>query len=1105
MNNKSNGRFRTTTGLFTLISRYSGVIGSIVGILFAFQAQAQHTLIAHYAFDTTDTNNDIVGTDSSGNGNDITFGASANGGGVFVTSNAAAGPLAIDFSLGPDNNGFGVLSWSPAPANLLSTLAGSFTVSCWIQTTQSVGSPGDAAYQDAGIIAADVPGGAYDVTPIGLTGGAIAFTTGEGSSNPDDTLTSMNQNVNDGNYHLITVTRDQNTGLKTIYIDGQFDSSAYGVTHSLSDPQQIDIGCVGNGSDPSPNDGGFYNPYSGNFDDLQIYSGVLDANEVAYLYQNPGMTASNTMSPPPPALHTLIAHYAFDTTDDNNDAVGSDTSGNGYDMTFGAGGGGGGVISTADAAAGPLAAQFTGDPNSGAYGVLSWATSPTNILAALAGSFTVSCWIQTTQDVGSPGDPAWADVGIVAADVPGGAYDAVPIGLTGGAIAFTTGEGPEGNDDTVTSMDDSVNDGNYHLVTITRDQTTGLKIIYIDGQYDNAGYGTTTSLSDPQQLDVGCVGDGGDPNPNDFGFYNGYDGNLDDLQIYSGVLNPSEVAYLYQNPGLTASNTSTPPPPAPIPNLVAHYAFDDPNNIGFDSSGRSNNLDVNSTAPGGNGVVFNATAEAGPGAAFFDGGSFLTYSNLPAEIRDTFASSFTLSVWISTTTTSGSDGDSAWEDAGIVAADIPGTANDIVPMSLTGSGIGFGTGGPNFDDDLSSYANVADGNYHHVVVTRDQATGAKQIYVDGVLSANDTGAIQYLHDPVEIAVGTEIDASQTDPNEAYANAASQAVYQGLMDDMQLYNRVLGSNEVAWLYQNPGMVITSAPPPAVDASVAFFVYFEEDPLNGNYYLIFPDVDVNNPAQAGTVTLFSPNNYFGSGGSGAISPLSSVIDEVTNGYWTFAINAGCANEQIFHFQASVTDLTSNTTPLVQILVPAFGAINVPTNTPFQWAGPTNFDFINVSVESDNYTQQFFDSFDATATNWPSPPAILPGTNRFDVVYASNNYSGFATTTPVDTLQTPVDSWGTNDASLNVEKVNQFIAVGGSPTPVTLVGISRVAAGLQFSFTSQAGTLNTLQSSTNLAHMTNWVTVTNFPGDGNVWQFVLPTTNQPEQFFRVETQSQ
>src|SRR5579863_5761703 len=99
--------------------------------LFAPKIQAQHSLLGHYAFDTADAQNHVQAFDSSTNHNDMTFGAGGSGGGVFVTSDSAAGPLAVQFvSTGPGSEG--ALGWAPTPPSIVSAIQTSFTISCWI-------------------------------------------------------------------------------------------------------------------------------------------------------------------------------------------------------------------------------------------------------------------------------------------------------------------------------------------------------------------------------------------------------------------------------------------------------------------------------------------------------------------------------------------------------------------------------------------------------------------------------------------------------------------------------------------------------------------------------------------------------------------------------------------------------------------------------------------------------------------------------------------------------------------------------------------------------------------------------------------------------------
>ena len=103
--------------------------------------------------------------------------------------------------------------------------------------------------------------------------------------------------------------------------------------------------------------------------------------------------------------------------------------------------------------------------------------------------------------------------------------------------------------------------------------------------------------------------------------------------------------------------------------LIAHYTFDNSGNLGKDSSGNGYDLDFN----GGNGVLSTNDAWLGGGAAYFDGGSFLSYSSAPANVLHALAGDFSLSFWIKTTQDNGNeDAGPGWAGSGIVAADIPG-------------------------------------------------------------------------------------------------------------------------------------------------------------------------------------------------------------------------------------------------------------------------------------------------------------------------------------------------------------------------------------------------------------------------------------------------
>ena len=248
-----------------------------------------------------------------------------------------------------------------------------------------------------------------------------------------------------------------------------------------------------------------------------------------------GDDASFAITNPPAIGITLMAHYTFD----NSGNIGQDTSGNGYDLNFN---GADGVTFSSVAKAGAGAAYFDG------FSYLSYNSTPSNILSTLAGDFSLSFWIQTTQNDGNEGGEAYVGAGIVTADVPGSHYDVVPAALDGGEIGFNTGP----NDDTLNSTVD-LNNGSYHHVVITRKEATGEKKIYVDGQLNTSDFDTMNPLSDPHLVAVGCQIDASQSSPGSASFSSLFQGRLDDLQIYSGVLSSNQVAQLYASPGSTAT------------------------------------------------------------------------------------------------------------------------------------------------------------------------------------------------------------------------------------------------------------------------------------------------------------------------------------------------------------------------------------------------------------------------------------------------------------------------------------------------------------------------------------------------------------------------
>ncbi len=818
-------------------------------------------------------------------------------------------------------------------------------------------------------------------------------------------------------------------------------------------------------------------------DDLQIYSGVLTADEIGNLFTNPGSVALNSTSP------GLVFHYTFDNT--NN--LGQDRSGNGYDLDFNGNPQGDGVEFTTNSKAGAGAASFDG----GSF--LSYTSTPSNVLSAFASDFTLSFWIKTIQNVGNNNDPAFADVGLFDLDLPGGANDLIPAGLSGGAISFNVGGSDEGSINTTVT----VNNGNYHHVVVTRNQTTGQRQIFIDGSLNVTDTRDTDLLNDPKLLAVGCHIDASQSDPGSAFADNFFVGALDDAQLYSRVLSADEITYLFHNPGSTS-------PGFLASGLIAHYTFDSANNLGQDTSGNGNDLTYNADPQGG-GVTINTNGIAGAGAAYFDGGSFFGYSSPPTGILKALANNFSLSFWINTTFRSGpNDNVPAFDGEGIVAADIPGQHNDIIPAALTGGAIGFNTG-PD-DDTINSTAEVTDGNYHHVVVTRNQSTGLKQIYIDGVLNTSDTDNTNSLSDPQTLAIGAQIDASGADPT----LDSSAQYFNGLLDDIQIYSRVISPGEVGFLYTHPGSTLTAGAQtivyPPITLNFQLEIFRQQDANLGDLFFAFPHFDAVTPVPVTSHTISSPNGQLQTTTTNGMDDgssstdyffLTDLLDEITNGQWTLTINQGDVSQQIFHFNVSLSGITSNLLAPVIIRVPTNHATGVPTNSPFQWTGPTTFGSINVSKATVSDTDFVFaNGLPPTTTNWASAPGLDLGSNTFYVEYDSNNIPNATVSVPVTGTGTMVSNF-VYTVNLRSTAQSAFVVGPGSAPPVHIVSFATTGNNFLFSFTSTAGHTNMVQSTTNLAPPVTWLPLTNIVGTGGLQSVTVPANTPSQRFFRVLTQ--
>ena len=467
--------------------------GSSVGftVVPAYGAPYQgHTCLAHYTFE----DNNLFVHDFSGNGNTMSY-AWFSVPPYIVTNDAVAGMYA---------GGFGGSGWFTPPDSMWSLFAGSFSVSLWLKTTNVHGLNTDNQYNAAGIVS-DLNGNYNQAAmPMGQTGSKLAFYTGGSSQN----ILHSQANINTGQYVHVVTTRDQQTGEKRIYVNGVLDSSVYASTDLLN-------GSSTGGLTIGYNNG---NVFTGEMDEIEFYSGVLSSNEVAFLHSHPGTNVADTLE-----LGVPVARYDFE----DINSPGTDSSGhnNNADCTSGNGGTNLDTFST-NSAVGTYARQFFGDtsicfsPGGSPYASLS---------NALSGSFSLTAWVNTTNSINTDFANAYFGAPILFGYSDG--INQAVFSITGSKAAFTVGN-PNGGSDTILHSTTSVNDGNYHFLAATRNQTNGLMNLYVDGNLEATG----TSTNGPRIMSATLYLAGG--------YYVNYTGLLDDVRIYSGELSGSNVAVL---------------------------------------------------------------------------------------------------------------------------------------------------------------------------------------------------------------------------------------------------------------------------------------------------------------------------------------------------------------------------------------------------------------------------------------------------------------------------------------------------------------------------------------------------------------------------------
>jgi hypothetical protein len=235
---------------------------------------------------------------------------------------------------------------------------------------------------------------------------------------------------------------------------------------------------------------------------------------------------------------------------------------------------------------------------------------------------------------------------------------------------------------------------------------------------------------------------------------------------------------------------------------VYHYEFDDGSgSFASDSSGTNTGVLVGATKP--QWVV----GRLGLSALSFSGSGAYNQTNQSAvqvssNLVSPLGGTSTFSAWVKTTQTGSNNHQQA---PALTGVDQLGSTGDINWGTLNAAGdIGIyvgDTGG------IYSTTPVNDGQWHNVTITRDAVTGVVQLYVDGTL--NNTGSFDIGYKAAQFYLIGALTVRNSSGNVVGAN-----YYNGQIDDVQIYDRVLGADEIGEIGSAPtaptNLVVSTVP-------------------------------------------------------------------------------------------------------------------------------------------------------------------------------------------------------------------------------------------------------------------------------------------------------
>ncbi|MFA6552511.1 MAG: LamG domain-containing protein [Candidatus Paceibacterota bacterium] len=487
----------------------------------------------------------------------------------------------------------------------------------------------------------------------------------------------------------------------------------------------------------------------GFIDDLRIYNRALSATEIKKLYNMGGATKMNT-SDTESLTKGLLGYWTFDANKINwGTGAAADSGGGGHNgqMTG---------IATTSRIIGKIgqALNFNGTNN-----YITVPQSPATSFQLHAKPYSISAWIKDDTPPASlltfQRFVSWYD-----------GTKNIQLGL--GTDAGTTIRYLYVLEASASAAPQQITAGDlsygWHHVTAVSDGANYK--MYLDGALSAGGVGPVSAgvfTGNSTTLYIGRMGATG----------TGYiKGGLDDVRIYTRALSASEVKKLYNMGVATKIGVST--TETLNDGLVGYWTFDAKNMVNnvADSSGHGNTgyLQLGTL---GNKATSTAKVAGKIGQAMkFDGvDDRILLSSDPINVATT-----TISMWIKANSYGGGNQGRLLTNSN--------TTGFYFRLASTNNRFNFSSNG-GVNDASSAIGSGVLNKWLHVVVTRT-AMGVANIYINGILNGT---ANQDSGTPTAASTSLFIGS----------NFGKTTSFNGFLDDVRVYNRVLSASEIKKLY------------------------------------------------------------------------------------------------------------------------------------------------------------------------------------------------------------------------------------------------------------------------------------------------------------------